>query len=267
MSSELRSANVFVLTRTDYRDKDLIIRAAVEDHGLCAFIARGARGSLRRYGGALDVLVPSTMTFRPADSGLGQVRDATRNPGPEPDPSDIAAFAVRCYGAELLLASVEENSPTRYPYRLMRWVHSALSEVVPRERAKMRALWVLNRIRVIGLHREGRLPDLHRCSDCQAGFLLGEGVVFSRERGILCGACGLRSGESQSMLFGHLMELRELYAGGVFAQEWCSREISIWLEQQVREALGKALTSGGMLKSLGPPGADVLLGVWIMGDP
>ena len=252
MHSEIACANGFVLSHTDFRERDLILRVAVEGHGLCAFIAKGARGSRKRFGGALDVLVPSNLTFKKKDSGLGQLREAHRVPGPEPSPSDIAAYGVRCYTAEYLLATVEENHPTGYPYKLMKWVHEALSDLSFASQSKERALWVLNRVRVIGLNREGRCPDLFRCSDCRVELMSSVGVGFTRDRGIFCQTCMHMSGDGFPMSFGHLLELRELYGGGAFSGEWCSGELSDWLESQVVEVLGRELSSNRILKSLVP---------------
>ncbi len=252
MHSEIACANGFVLSHTDFRERDLILRIAVEGHGLCAFIAKGARGSRKRFGGALDVLVPSNLTFRKKDSGLGQLREAYRISGPEPSASDIAAYGVRCYTAEYLLATVEENHPTGYPFKLMSWVYDALSDLSFSDKPKERALWVLNRVRVIGLNREGRCPDLFRCSDCQVDFTKGSRVGFTRDRGIFCESCMHMSGDGFPMSFGHLLEFRELYQGGAFSGEWCSRELTDWLESQIVEVLGRELSSNRILKSLVP---------------
>ena len=236
----------YVLARVPYRDKDLIVRVAMEDVGLVALLARGARGSRRRFGGALDDYAAVELSYRPPSGGLGRVAEARRMPVPEPDPADLSAFAVRAYTAELLVALVEEGHPTRFPFRLFDWVHRTLSEDAERGARRPRAAWVLARVRVIALHQQGRFPDPWECTSCHRPFPDETPAFFSRDHGLRCAACAGDDAPSALRPFDELVQLRALFSGEGL-QGHLAPELDEWLAASVREAVGRALRSEGAL--------------------
>ena len=143
---------------------------------------------------------------------------------------------------------VEEGHPSRFPFRLMNWVHTVFSESVDRAERQPRAMWVLDRVRVILLHREGRLPDLSRCTFCQADFTeASEPVRFTRERGLLCARCHQGSEEFPACGRAQWIQLRALFAGVGFADVNDEPDLRHWLSVQLRDTTGKILKSEAML--------------------
>lgn len=55
-----------VLDRIPYGEADLILHLLTRDHGIVSALARGARGSRRRFAGGVDLFVVADVRFRPA---------------------------------------------------------------------------------------------------------------------------------------------------------------------------------------------------------
>ncbi len=241
-------ANGYVLGRIDYQERDLILRAAVEDEGILSFHARGARGSTRRFAGGVDDFVPSRFEFVKKKKGLCRLAGAQRRSIAEPAPADLAAFAVRSYVAELLLVVVEEGHPTRFPFRIMEWVTEALAASVPTEQRRSRAGWVVDRVHVILLHREGRLPILGSCSDCGIELESAEEIFFTTEQGLRCDGCGPGRGAWPDCGVDDLAMLWGLYAGQPFTGPRASKPLQHWLFGLVDQVADKSLKSRASLQ-------------------
>lgn len=71
---ELRD-DAFLLRSVDYRDHDRIVTLLTRHHGALGVIARGARRSRKRFGGALEPFQRLAVTWRPG-RGLGTLTEA-----------------------------------------------------------------------------------------------------------------------------------------------------------------------------------------------
>jgi DNA repair protein RecO (recombination protein O) len=71
---ELRD-DAFLLRSVDYRDHDRIVTLLTRRHGTLGVIARGARRSRKRFGGALEPFQRVAVTWRPG-RGLGTLTEA-----------------------------------------------------------------------------------------------------------------------------------------------------------------------------------------------
>lgn len=58
-----------LLDRVPYRDADLIVTLLTRDHGLVPALARGARGSRRRFAGSLDLFLVARVRVQPRAPG------------------------------------------------------------------------------------------------------------------------------------------------------------------------------------------------------
>ena len=244
-------ARAIVLARADYRERDLIVRCAIEDRGLVPLVARGARGSHKRYGGALDDLAAVQLRYSAPDHGLGSVREAQRLAGPAPDPGDVAAFAVRAYAAELLCVVVEEGHPSRFPFKLSAWLHEVFAAPADRAARGPRAAWALARAQVIVLHREGRLPDLWACSACGAPLAAGAPVHLTAEQGLRCPTCGAGRHDAAPAPFEDLACLRGLYSGEAGPEAVASALLRRWLFARLAEVAPRPLRSAAFLRDVG----------------
>ncbi len=238
----------FVLSSLAFRERDLILRLAVHDLGILTVMARGARGSKKRFAGSVDILTHIDMCYKPSKKGMATLVEANRRPGPEPNLSDLASFAVRSHVAELLFTVIEEGHPSRFPYKLMSWVHSAHTEEVAPELRKTKAGWILDRARVILLHREGRLPNLVGCSRCEEALVSAALVMLTREQGLLCEACSMGESAIASCSPDELTHLQGLYTGAPFGGVWSPQPIRNWIRDLAHEVAGKNLKSESSLK-------------------
>lgn len=238
----------FVLSSLPFRERDLILRLAVHDLGILTVLARGARGSKKRFAGSVDILTHIDMRYKPSKKGMATLVEAVRRVGPEARHGDLAAFAVRSHIAELLFTVIEEGHPSRFPYKLMSWVHSAHAEEVMPELRKAKASWILDRARVIVLHREGRLPNLVGCSRCEEALSKAALVMLTREQGLLCEACAMGESAVASCSPAELGHLQGLYTGAPFSGVWSPQPIRNWLRDLTHEVAGKNLKSEPSLK-------------------
>lgn len=73
--TELRD-DAFLLRAVDYRDHDRIVTLLTREHGAVGMIARGARRSRKRFGGALEPFQRLAITWKPGRSALGTLAEA-----------------------------------------------------------------------------------------------------------------------------------------------------------------------------------------------
>src|SRR5436305_13563005 len=109
-----------VLKTTPLRESDLLVSLYTEEHGRVATVARGARKSQRRFGGALQLLVLGRYQLgrRPRGDlwGLDAAdveREWTRLA------SDVVAVAHASYAAELVGALLPPEAPDPHALALV----------------------------------------------------------------------------------------------------------------------------------------------------
>jgi len=73
---ETHESLALLLDRVPYRDRDWIVTLLTRDAGVVSAIARGARGSSRRYAGALDLFVVVSARWRAGPGALASLSGA-----------------------------------------------------------------------------------------------------------------------------------------------------------------------------------------------
>lgn len=73
----MAESQAILLDRVPYRDRDLILTLLTKDFGVIHAIARGARGSTRRFAAALDLFVVSTVSWTQGKSSLVTLTQAS----------------------------------------------------------------------------------------------------------------------------------------------------------------------------------------------
>ena len=192
----------------DYRESDRIVTFFTRDHGRLSGIARGAKRSVKRFGGVLELFSRLTLSFTPAD-GLVTINDV--------DPvtifpsirATLDRIAHAGYACELVAAMAPERQANQRLFRLL----SAYLEHLDAAPARHsdRHFFEINFLNIIGYR-----PPLESC--CRCGMPLGpEGGSWSGgpEGGVSCPRCG-RSG---SRLGGEaIAALQRSLATGRFGQ-------------------------------------------------
>lgn len=168
----------------DYRDSDRIVTLLTEDFGKISALARGARRSRRRFGGALQPYVLMRAHFRP---GRGELDHLEKVEVERPFSNILRSLdAIAAAGAAL--AVIRERVPDHEPEPAVFEAAVALLAGLDRSAPPEEALICLQ-IRVLDIL--GFAPTLDRCVHCGKVPEPGRAASFDAARGgIVCRACG-----------------------------------------------------------------------------
>jgi DNA repair protein RecO (recombination protein O) len=193
----------------DYREADRIVHLYTKEHGRTSGIARGARKSVKRFGGVFELFARLSLNFLPAEN-LATIRTAepiTIYPGIRKALDNIAYAS---YAVELVSALTPERLPNKRVFRLLSAYLEQL-DAFPAEPSD-RHFFEINLLNILGYR-----PPLDSCAGCGTAIDL-EGGFWSpgMSPGIVCQRCsggGFRiDGASISLLvdsiktgrFGHI---------------------------------------------------------------
>ena len=184
MPSRSLQSRALLLRSVDYRDSDRIVTLLTEDFGKISALARGARKSQRRFGGALQPYVLMNAHFRPGRGELAHLERVSV------DRSFLGILrSLKSIGAAgAALAMIRERVPEVEPEpdvfdAAVRFL-TALHDGAPTEEALLSL-----QIRVLTLL--GFAPTLDRCVRCGKVPAPGRAAAFDAARGgIVCRACG-----------------------------------------------------------------------------
>ncbi|NVN98658.1 MAG: DNA repair protein RecO [Geobacteraceae bacterium] len=165
----------------DYRDADRIVHLYTRDHGRISGIARGAKKSVKRFGGAFELFARVTVNFLPAEnlSSLKSAEPITIYQGirKELDKISFASYAV-----ELLAALTPERLPNKRVFRLLVAYLEHLDSFAadPSDRH----FFEINLLNILGYR-----PPLESCPSCGADLMVSGGRWSESERHLLCIFC------------------------------------------------------------------------------
>jgi DNA repair protein RecO (recombination protein O) len=197
-----------ILRSVDFGESDRILHLLIPDSGRLTVIAKGARRSVRRFAGTLDLFnhlrVQVCRHRAAAMARLDQARliesfDALR--------VDSARFALGCYLLELFDRLAPDGGNRADMRRLFRFALDALRAISAREpSSRLRTLLELRALDALGLR-----PELRHCVRCGAAAGRRSQVDFHvADGGAVCGACAPRF---EGLLRVHLGTLRALEQG------------------------------------------------------
>ena len=203
-----RIEEALVLRATDFGESDRIVHLLTPESGRIDAIAKGAKRSVRRFPGTLDLFNRLRVELgarRPtAMARLDHAVLVGSFPRLRTEPS---RFALGCYLLELLDRLAPEGGARSDTQRLFAFAVEALGAVeagVPDER--LRTLLEIRALDALGLR-----PELRCCVRCGDDLRSQEEVGFHvAEGGPVCGACGVRV---EGLLTVHLGTLRALDRG------------------------------------------------------
>ena len=175
-----------ILRAVPFGESDRIVHLLTPDTGRTTAIAKGARRSVRRFGGTLDFFnhlrVQMVLPGGSRMARLEQTRLLRTFEGLRTRPR---AFALGCYLLELLDRLAPEGGAPRDLGRLFRFALSALDTLETREPdLRLRTL-----LEVCALDALGLRPELRRCVRCGRE-VEGPSVGFSiPDGGPVCAGC------------------------------------------------------------------------------
>lgn len=170
--------DAIVLKSVDYRENDRMVTLFTLEYGRIAGVARAAKRSRRRFGGALELFTQLHIHLK-LRHGLSDLLDADVATIHSGIRSDLFKVAHAGYACELVTALTPEGVP--YP-RLFRLLKSYLGylDAYPSSRSDRR-FFEINLLNILGYR-----PSLERCSRCGIDLTAGR-VSPSLE--ICCPAC------------------------------------------------------------------------------
>jgi DNA repair protein RecO (recombination protein O) len=176
------SSEAIVLKLADYRESDRLVTLFTPDHGKLNGIARGAKRSVRRFGGALELFARLQLQVR-LKQGLSELVSAdimTIHPGIR---GDLDRIAHAGYACELVAELAPEGMANP---RLFRLLASYLSQLDKHPATVSdRRFFEINFLNIIGYR-----PSLEICSRC--GTRLGSPPLRAAHVAageILCSEC------------------------------------------------------------------------------
>jgi DNA repair protein RecO (recombination protein O) len=182
----LYTADALILRTYKLAEADRIVVFLTRDRGKKRGVAKGARRSRSRFGGALEPLTRATVAYFEREQ-----RDLVRLNYVEPIRSPLAATTIEALGhagyfAELIDEWAPEADPNEKLYRLGAAVLDALVDGSPVGRlARYFEYWLLR--------LQGVYPSLLGCQTCGKRFSDGARLL-PVERAFVCRRCGPRSG-------------------------------------------------------------------------
>lgn len=194
-----------ILRSVDFAESDRILHLLIPGSGRMTVIARGARRSVKRFAGTLDLFNQLRVQIeRRRSSGMSRLDSAQLTQSFAPLRTDPTRFAMGCYLLELLDRLAPEGGSPQDMRRLFDFALSALETVAARRPdARLRIILELRALAALGL-----TPELRHCVRCGRGLDAGAEVDFHvAEGGPLCGGCAARL---TGLLRLHLGTLRAL---------------------------------------------------------
>jgi DNA repair protein RecO (recombination protein O) len=179
------TTDALVLRTVEYREADLMVTLFTRSLGKASALARGARRSYRRFGGALGIgargLATLTSAGREGSYSLErlEVEDAHGNLS-----ADVAALAEAACALELLREMTLENEAQGALFDL---AASCLDDINRRGASEARRCWFA--VRLLGLAGFG--PRLDACAACGRPWTSGAACFFPRAGGLLCRRCSV----------------------------------------------------------------------------
>lgn len=195
-----------ILRSVDFGESDRVLHLLVPELGRITAIAKGARRSVKRFGGTLDLFNRLRVQIALKRPGLMSRLDRARLVHSYSAlRTHPARFAMGCYLLELLDRVAPEGGTERDMRRLFGFALSALSmlsERIPDER--LRIILELRALDAAGLR-----PELRRCVRCGRELRAGAAPLDFHvpEGGPVCERC---EGGREGTLLVHLGTLRAL---------------------------------------------------------
>ncbi|MFO0692301.1 MAG: DNA repair protein RecO [Polyangiales bacterium] len=184
MSDRDRVVDAIVLRLVDYRDSDRIVTFLTPELGRIAGIARGARKSQRRFGGALQSASHVRLTLGPLRGDLHTVLGAELVEAHMGLLTDLARLERAGFALALLRDLVPEKHPEPE-------IFEATLHYLAAQAASPASLPLLVAFQLRVLCCLGLAPELGACVECGKSVPAGRPALFDPRRGgLVCRACG-----------------------------------------------------------------------------
>ncbi|MBI1922337.1 MAG: DNA repair protein RecO [Geobacter sp.] len=178
------SSEAIVLSVMDYGEADRIATLFTPERGKIRALARNARTSRRRFGGALEPFARLQVRIVLRDDRLSILHDAdiiTLHPAIR---RDLATLALAGYASELCDRFLPDHHANHRLFRLLAACLAHL-ESAPYDQSDRR-FFEINLLNILGYR-----PSLDQCTRCGAGLPPDPGARYvASASGLLCSECG-----------------------------------------------------------------------------
>lgn len=175
-----------VLTSIDYGDYDRIVTLFTRDLGKIAGIAKGAKRSMKRFGGALETGAFIEVEFvEKKGASLVRLEHCTiltvwKNIG-----SSLGKYLIICQMLELVRALLPERERNNEVFHLLLRMMMILEGLPPSDDAPFLLAFEIKLLRLAGFR-----PNLEECVICRKALPEGASVGFSTGKGgCVCPSC------------------------------------------------------------------------------
>jgi DNA repair protein RecO (recombination protein O) len=176
-------SEAIVLRAVDYGEADRVVTLLGREVGKVSAIARGARRSRKRFGGALELFGAGQAVLAPRRGELWVLESFDARRGFPHLALDVAKVAHGAYLCELSRELQPEHEPDPRIYGLLEEALGLLD--AGEARPSLLRAFELQLLDALGL-----APSLARCVGCGAEVAPGEGELFDvRRGGLVCAAC------------------------------------------------------------------------------
>ncbi len=207
-----------ILRSVDFGESDRIVHLLVPDSGRLTAIAKGARRSVRRFPGTLDLFNHLRVQMQTRRSGaMARLEQATLIESFTPLRNETRRFAIACYLLEVLDRLAPEGGARGDMRRLYRFALAALRATATcTPDARLRVFIELRALEALGLR-----PEFRRCVRCGVRLDGAAQVDFHvADGGTLCRRC---AAPLEGLLRVHVGTLRTLEQGLRFDFEHLDR--------------------------------------------
>lgn len=182
-----RHSPCFILRTVDYGERDVIVTLLGRDAGRFAALARSARTSRKRFGGALQPLRMVEAIYTPPTRGdlhtLQELDVSEDYPGLE---DRLELLSAASYATELVRETWREGEDARAIFELLRQLYAYL----PRCDDNLDILCLTHHFELSLLNLYGLAPAISLCARCGASADTLPRARFARSgEGLLCEAC------------------------------------------------------------------------------
>jgi DNA repair protein RecO (recombination protein O) len=202
----MATTEALILRSVDFGESDRIFHLLAPDVGRLTAIAKGARRSIKRFSGTLDLFNQLRVQIERRRSGMGRLDQAQLVRGFAALRVDPTRFAMGCHLLELLDRLAPEGGNRDDMRRLFAFALRALETLdARRPDARLRTILELRALEALGLR-----PELRHCVRCGREPAAGRDVDFHvADGGPLCGACAARQSGLLRVQLGTLRALEQ----------------------------------------------------------
>ncbi|MBT3181882.1 MAG: DNA repair protein RecO [Deltaproteobacteria bacterium] len=231
-----KSSKSLILKRVAYGDADWIVTFFSREFGRMSGMAKFARSSKRRFGGALEpgTLVDLQFVGRNG-SPLVRLDEAVALRSTNGILKSLDRINAMARALELSISFLQEHQPTPEKFDLLDRYLTWLNEHDPsvRETSAFEFKW---------LTRSGFMPGLERCMRCDKDVSRGANWVFDLDNGsLLCNACSSSSIAKLHVTNGALEGLYKISSGNFDVSSEKAMAAERILHRYTEYVLGKPL--------------------------